>query len=278
MAYNKYSISQNFTESKQLLAQIESLINAKSEVVLDIGAGKGAITQLLIAKYTDVIAIEPDQRLSKLLDTRFTDQIAIKTKEFAAVDLPDKPFSVVSNIPFRYTAEILNTLLQSRHFTHGLIIMQKEAAEKFAGRQINAKRTLVSSQYEVDFSMKVAIHCKPTDFQPIPKVSIVVMEILRRTNPLVLQKEKHQYMDFLAYAFNKSVPIVAKAFPKLTNETIARKVISDLTTDELLVLFAQTKDYAPLYQGFANKIAAQKSSIQKIFRTRKAKGWRELAR
>jgi 23S rRNA (adenine-N6)-dimethyltransferase len=278
MAFNKYSISQNFTESNKLLEQMNAFIHAETSVVLDIGAGKGAITQLLVPKFTDVVAIEPDPRLSRGLDDRFHEHIILKTKEFSAEDLPAKPFSVIANIPFRYTAEILNTLLQSEQFTYGLIIVQKEAAEKFAGKQIKAKRTLISSQYEVDFDLDVVIRCKPTDFQPIPRVSIVILEIKRKKLALVSTAEKEKYNDFLAYTFNKSVPVVARAYPKLTNQVLAQKVVSNLTTDELLELFQLTKQFAGTYKGYAMKITAQKNSIQKIFRTRKSADWLKLAR
>jgi len=271
---NNYSLSQNFTVSPLLLSKISLLIEPKTDIVLDIGAGKGAITELLTSKFKQVVAIEPDLQLSKGLREHFQRKIVVETKEFSSNDIPNEKFSVVANIPFRNTAYILNTLLQTPNFTYGLIIMQKEAADKFAGQQIDAKRTLLSSQYEVGFTFDVVIHCKPTDFRPVPKVSIVVMEMKQREASLVGASEKAQYNDFLAYSFNKSVPIIKRAFANLSDNNLASRVVSSLTTQELLKLYDLTKNYASVYRGYAVKINAEKNTVQKVFRTRNDHNWR----
>jgi 16S rRNA A1518/A1519 N6-dimethyltransferase RsmA/KsgA/DIM1 with predicted DNA glycosylase/AP lyase activity len=126
----------------------------------------------------------------------------------------------------------------------------------------------------MEFDFNAVIKCEKTDFHPVPNVDIVVLEIKRRTPLFELLEKRVEYIDFLAYCFNKSVPIVSKAFPTLKYNPLGQKVISDFETSELLDLFEQTKAFVNTYRGYAQKLRYEQMTVKKVFRTRNAKDWK----
>jgi 23S rRNA (adenine-N6)-dimethyltransferase len=274
---NNYSISQNFTTSRELLSFLSQRIQVSTSLVFDIGAGQGAITAVLKPLYTRVVAIEADKSLAAQLKQQFSG-VTVIAEPFSPGLLQHEPFSVVANIPFRYTSDIMKSLLTNVFFQYGLLIMQKEAAEKFAGPAMSAKQTLVSAQASVDFTLMLARNCSRTDFTPKPKVNIVVLEIKRRDQSLVENAEKTKFADFLAYAFNKSVPTIEKAFPSQYARQFAKRVVSTLSIEEFQSLFKSTLPVSTIYRGYAKKIDSEKKQIQKVFRTRTDKNWKQFTR
>lgn len=270
-SHNQYTVSQNFTTSPYIISKLKEHLPRTTPVVVDIGAGKGAITTILLQYYSAVIALEPDKRLVNPWKNEMPSLHWIP-QEFSQKILPSSPFDVVANIPFSKTAQILTTLLKMKEFTSGLLILQKEAAEKFAGKQLHARQTYQSARTYNEFIIEKVITCKPTDFSPVPRVPIIIISIRRRAAPLI--QDFDQFYDFLAYIFNKSVPIIQKAFPSIKLGVLGQRVISTITFEELNALYTQTRQYEPMYRGYVKKIESEAAKIKKIFRTRRDSNWK----
>jgi len=100
----KKSLGQHFLTDKMVLFQIMDSINAeKDDRIIEIGSGTGALTKWLAEKFTDVHAIELDQRAVQILQKKF-DQVTIHQQDVLKVNWPDmvdsqKPNIVVGNLP-----------------------------------------------------------------------------------------------------------------------------------------------------------------------------------
>lgn len=82
------------------------------DLVLDLGAGDGAITAPLAAAGARVVAVERDDRLVRLLERRFAgDLVTVVHGDLRRVPLPRRPFQVVASIPFAVSAALLHRLL-----------------------------------------------------------------------------------------------------------------------------------------------------------------------
>ena len=103
-------LSQNFFYSRKLVSWLlrKSSIGPK-DTVLDIGAGKGIITELLLKITHQVIAIEIDALLCSYLENKFkTDpHVQVINKDFLRYLLPLHPYKVFANIPFCIEGEII---------------------------------------------------------------------------------------------------------------------------------------------------------------------------
>src|ERR1700682_2064821 len=98
--------------------------------------GGGGLTEALADAGLRVVAVETDSRLYGLVRERFArrPEVACHHADFLTFPLPATPYCVVSNVPYAITAALVRRLLHAaRPPDEALLIVQREAAEKFAG-------------------------------------------------------------------------------------------------------------------------------------------------
>ena len=137
------SDSQNYLHSKRLVNELIAKSNiTTSDLVLEIGPGKGIITEELVKCSKKVIAVELDRNLYLGLREKFsnTENLQLVNRDFLQTQLPAEEYKVFSNIPFNLTAEIIIKLLGASNPPNDMfIIMQYEAALKYSGEPYYAE-------------------------------------------------------------------------------------------------------------------------------------------
>jgi 23S rRNA (adenine-N6)-dimethyltransferase len=149
------------------------------ELVLDIGAGTGAITAPLVAAGAQVIAVELHPGRFDALRRRFAGVPAVTVVRADARDLrlPRRPFRVVACPPYAATTLVLRRLLGpgSRLVAADLVLQQAAAARWARGEAPGAGRWL--AEFAVGLGRKVP----PSAFRPAPAVGSTTLVIRRRT-------------------------------------------------------------------------------------------------
>lgn len=84
------------------------------DLVLDLGAGTGALTFPLAAVAARVVAIERDPKLARRLTRRAPANVSVHQRDLLDLWLPRRPFRVVANLPFAGSNEVVRRLL-ARH-------------------------------------------------------------------------------------------------------------------------------------------------------------------
>ena len=160
--------------AKRLVA--EANIN-RGAVVLDIGAGAGALTARLVATGARVIAIEAHPERARQLRQRFGDVIVVVQADARDLRLPRRPFRVVANPPFNVTTALLRRLLQpgSRLLSAHLIV-QEQAARRWAGATAPG-----ASRWRRTFGVSIGTRVPRSAFLPPPHVDARVLVIRRRS-------------------------------------------------------------------------------------------------
>lgn len=202
------SHSQNYLHDRTLASY---LINQSSitdaDLVIEIGSGKGILTQCLAEHANHVHAIEKDRPLCQSLREAFrrTPNVTVHSEDFLTYRLPAKqPYKIFSNIPFTITADIIRKILTGDNPpVDTYLILQREAAEKFAGQPFNSE-TLTSLLYKPWFRFNLLRTFKPTDFIPVPKVTAVLLRIEKRSPPLIRASQTSLYKDFITYGFTRN--------------------------------------------------------------------------
>ncbi|MBI3020205.1 MAG: ribosomal RNA small subunit methyltransferase A [Parcubacteria group bacterium] len=186
-AYAKKSLGQHFLTSK---AVVEDLIRAaaitKDDIVLEVGPGKGFITEELVKTAKKVIAIEKDERLADFLKNKFAKEIARGTLEVVPADilsfspndygLMTNDYLLVGAIPYYITGILLRKVLENpvRPKIIALII-QKEVAERIIAA--DSKESLLSLSVKA-FGEPKYIQTVPAGvFSPSPKVDSAILTI-----------------------------------------------------------------------------------------------------
>jgi len=283
-----FKYSQNFLVNESVLRRLIGICDFKStDIILDIGAGMGIITDILKSHSRRVICIEPDVSLFKNLDEKFrleksVNVVGVSFEEFL---LPQDNFKVFSNIPFNRTAIILKGLLENNYFSQGYLILQIEAAEKYGGEQLGVPNSLVSSIYGSIYEFKIIYKFNSSDFNPKPNVNIVLLRIQKRKSSLIDFDKLGLYKDFIYYIFNNSNPNISKLkiftkpqlfrFKKdigLNDKSIPSKITLAQLSDIFKVI--SVTDKINLFQGACQRAKKTENKIEKVFRTRIDKNWR----
>ena len=127
--------TQNFLHSKELVRHLIGICNIKlDDVVIEIGPGKGIITNELAHKARKVVAIEFDEELYEKLKNKFqsNNKVDIIYGDILNYTPRIPSYCVFSNIPFNITSEILNKFLSDKKNEKMFLIMQYEPFRPFA--------------------------------------------------------------------------------------------------------------------------------------------------
>jgi 23S rRNA (adenine-N6)-dimethyltransferase len=114
------------------------------DLVLDVGAGRGAITSELLRAGAHVVAVELDERRAAFLRQRFTDdRVTVVRADATDLRLPRRPFTVVANPPFGATTALLRRLTapSSRLERASLVLPAWAASRWAAGRGTGGPRS-----------------------------------------------------------------------------------------------------------------------------------------
>ncbi len=191
-------LGQNFLRAATAERIVDQAGFRRGDLVLEIGAGKGAITSALARRDVRVLAVEIDARWSEKLRDQFSGNPGIRVLQgdFLSIALPEEPFRVIGSLPFRRTTDILRRLLD--HPESGLIradlIVQWEVAKK---RSATPPNNLVSTAWAPWWRVRLATRIPARDFRPVPRVDGGLLEITRREPPLLPTSMAENYARFV---------------------------------------------------------------------------------
>src|SRR5690625_69049 len=191
-AYTQHFLNNRFTIQEMLNhAQI-----SENDMVIDIGAGKGALTNPLSRKAKKVIAVELDRHLACSLKRSFGNSPTVKVLNLNFLDmpLPKNSFKVVANIPYNITTDIFGYLLDvpQTYFTGGVILMEWGAAKRFTEHSIDPRVIGWNTWFNISTVNRVS----PQAFSPAPSVQSAMVKIDRRKQALV---DPQKYYDYIAF-------------------------------------------------------------------------------
>ncbi|CAG7646846.1 ribosomal RNA small subunit methyltransferase A [Paenibacillus allorhizosphaerae] len=205
-----FGVSPNFSAqhlliNKRLIHDLIDLANIMPcDTVLDIGAGAGAITFPLAEKAATVLAIENDPVYVTKLASKLREgtNIRIKPVDFLRLDLPGKPFSVVSNIPYSITTPILGKLLDQPTvpLQRAVLVIEHGAAKRFTASPITDPRIL---KWRMWFDIRIVCTVSPDHFSPRPRVNSAVVAISRKKNPAVPPQHHAKFAALAAYGLSR---------------------------------------------------------------------------
>ena len=227
---HRMEYSQNRLRSRKLVGTlIDKSSIMKGDLVYDIGAGCGIISEELAKRQARVIAIEQDNELFNRLKLKLGDHplVTIRHGDFLAESLPSQAvYKVFANIPFVATADIVRKLLFSQNPPDDCyLVIQREAARKFTG---TPKETLFSLLLKPWFEFRIRHAFRKTDFSPVPNVEIVLLQAERREQALIEAGHIHAYRDFVVYGFSQGKPTLKNALKGIFTHTQFTRLSRDL--------------------------------------------------
>ncbi len=230
-------MGQHFLKDRPVLNKIIRYISpSKADLIIEIGAGKGALTFPLADKAGKVIAIEKDASLIRLLQKKSSPNLTILEKDILKVNFyelirKEQNFmgnvKLVGNLPYSLSSPLLFKVLREKELLPECIfLLQKEVAERICAQPGTKKYAPFSILIQIDFFARLHFIVKPDCFSPPPKVDSALVSLKKRVEPLFLFKEEGLFKNFLKGAFqhrrkflrnnleklNLPVPLINKAF------------------------------------------------------------------
>lgn len=155
------------------------------DIVLEVGPGKGALTEKLVAIAKKVIAVEKDDRLIEFLQDKFAVEIKIGKLEIVHGDILDfkergGSYKIIANIPYYITGLFLRKFLEETdHQPERIVVMvQKEIAQRIvANKQTGQKESLLSISVKVYGTPKMVMKVDRENFSPAPNVDSAILLI-----------------------------------------------------------------------------------------------------
>ena len=248
------ALSQNFINNRGVISSIVSHVDfTKTELIIEIGPGKGIITDAIIKPYNKVIAVEIDKELFLDLQKQYkgVENISFVHADFLKYPLPKEDYSIVANIPFNITADIIrkitgeNSLLQTAY-----IITEKEAAYKFVGAPF-AESPLLAHYLHIHYDVKFLMQIERKYFNPEPKVDIGFISISKRRTPIFNKQEEVQFKDFITYLFARTGGTLQESLKSIFSNLQAKIIIEKLGVSQNIYKKKVTFfDWVKVYKTF----------------------------
>ena len=254
----KKRFGQHFLVSPHILAGILRLAELDpDDVVLEIGAGTGTLTEAIASKAGRLLALELDRDLIAPLRQRFAErpQIDIVHADALTFDFTQlpAPVKVVANLPYGSAVAILTRLLIQRSpWRCAVVMLQREVAERLyarPGTKAYGSLTLLAQWHA---TVDKGFHVPPSAFSPPPKVMSTVVRIIPRPTPPVAGQDEAWLFRVIHAAFAQRRKTLTNALrhafppidPARLRQTLENSGIAPIRRGETLTLdeFARLSD------------------------------------
>lgn len=245
-------LGQNFLRDTSAAQRIvEALGEIGDATVIEIGPGRGALTHALAARARRLIAIELDRVLAAQLRLEFARQRNVeiiegdaRTVDFAnliarhpapllntgvqAADAIHERATVVGNLPYYITSEILLRLLDYSDWLKTIVIMvQREVADRIAASPGSRDYGLLSATVQLFARVEKLFTLPPAAFAPSPKVHSAVLRVTIAPRLHSLKVEKDGFVDFLKLVFAQKRKTLANNLRQRYPEAAIAKALAN---------------------------------------------------
>ena len=199
-------LGQHFLASRSFLVRIaEAALSTGDSPVVEIGPGKGALTEQLLSRAPHVYAIEVDTVLVHYLQQRFRDaaNLTILNGDVMKTDLAQwGSVTVAGNLPYYITSPIIERVLGlGGLLKRAVFLVQKEVAERLTTGPGSRDYGFLTVHTAVFAEARMLFTVPPGAFQPPPKVDSAVVLLEPRPQPLVADAEG--FLRFAALCFRQ---------------------------------------------------------------------------
>jgi len=169
-ARRRAELGQHFLAGGWLAAELVEQAGVRAgDLVVEIGAGTGVLTEALARRAGRVVAIEYDPRLAERARARLAGfgNVRVVTADALALPPPRRPFRVMANLPFGSTAAVLRRLLGDprTRLERADLVVQEQAARRYAARRPGAPETIAWGAW---YDLATGRRLGPSSFRPRP--------------------------------------------------------------------------------------------------------------
>jgi len=200
-------LGQHFLADRRVLERIaDALELTGAETVVEIGPGRGALTDLLAERAGRLVAVELDRALAQLLRERYAGRPNVEIVERDVLTAPlaelaGDDFVLAGNVPYYITTPIIFHALERPRPRRAVYLVQKEVAERAVAPPGSKTYGALSVNLQSVAKVESLLHVPPGAFRPPPKVDSAVVRVTPREDPVVAPEEERGFRTFVQGAF-----------------------------------------------------------------------------
>ena len=205
----KRSLGQNFLVDRRALAQVVDAAEiSPTDQVLEIGPGRGVLTERLADAARCVVAVELDDALVARLSDRFADRPDVRivagdarTVDAAALLDDSAPYKLVANLPYYAATPIVRRFLEMERKPGLMVVMvQREVARSMAAKP--GAMSLLSVATQLYGKPRVVASVPPRAFRPAPKVTSAIVRIDVYDRPALELRSRDAFFGLVRAGFS----------------------------------------------------------------------------
>jgi 16S rRNA (adenine1518-N6/adenine1519-N6)-dimethyltransferase len=201
-------LGQHFLTDRHMLTRIADAVAAgATETVVEIGPGRGALTELLVSRAAHVAVIELDRLLAAALRQRYAGDQRVTVIEGDVLDLPlseaagTAKYVVAGNVPYYITTPILFHTLRPPRPTRTVLLVQREVAERVVSAPGSEAYGALSANVQAIARPEIVGHVPAGAFTPRPSVESAILRLVPLAKPVVSDAEQSAFGEFVIAAF-----------------------------------------------------------------------------
>ncbi|MCY7346273.1 MAG: 16S rRNA (adenine(1518)-N(6)/adenine(1519)-N(6))-dimethyltransferase RsmA [Pyrinomonadaceae bacterium] len=208
--FAKKSFGQNFLVDGNYIDKIVAALEPQiGETIVEIGSGRGALTEGLIKSGANVIAIELERDMLAVLRERFgncenfqlVEADALKI-DYSRFQIPDSKLKIklVANLPYYISTAILQKLIEQREvFSEMVLMFQLEVVKRITAAVGNSERGFLSVLVQNYLDVSKLFDVPPSAFRPSPKVNSAVVRLTPKAESGI--KDEKTFREIVSAAF-----------------------------------------------------------------------------
>lgn len=201
------SLGQHFLHDARALDRIvEALGLTGEETVIEIGPGRGALTERLVPLARRLVLVEYDRALAAMLRDRYAaaPTVEIVEADVLATDLgalAGGPFVLVGNVPYYITTPILFHALKRPRPARAVYLVQREVADRIVAQPGSRDYGALSVNVQAVAVPELVAAVPARAFRPPPKVESAIVRIVPRATPVVLAEQEARFRTLVQQVF-----------------------------------------------------------------------------
>jgi 16S rRNA (adenine1518-N6/adenine1519-N6)-dimethyltransferase len=177
-------LSQNFLIDQQVAGRIADALNiTPGDLVFEIGAGKGFVTEFFVERGARVLALDKDRRMIGLLKKKFRPGSGVEIAYADVLDMPpqffpNEPCILAGNLPYGISHPLIFWILDhAPRWRWAVIMLQREVARRLCAGPGESGRSALSISVQLRCKPTYLFEVGPAAFYPRPKVTSAVVRL-----------------------------------------------------------------------------------------------------
>lgn len=201
-------LGQHFLADRSVLERIADALGITSaDTVVEIGPGRGALTDLLCERAGRVVAIELDRDLVPYLRARYAGKRNVEIIERDVLEIPlgdvaGGPYLLAGNVPYYITTPILFHALEPPRPARAVYLVQREVAERVVAPPGSKTYGALSVNVQGFARADLVGRVPPGAFRPPPAVESAILRVIPRDDPVVPDESADRFRTLVQAAFS----------------------------------------------------------------------------